>query len=140
MKKTLNKVLIFLLIILICLIIFIVYFVSNSKNNIYGRWNFEYSELSKDGKVTSNIESLNEKYLPYIEIEKDKINVCYYENEYICQKVNYKLSGKKLFVEQNDTFLSGNYNIELHKKELFIMTENDGSNIIITSKYKKSNK
>ena len=140
MKKTLNKVLIFLLIILICLIIFIVYFVSNSKNNIYGRWNFEYSELSKDGKVTSNIESLNEKYLPYIEIEKDKINVCYYENEYICQKFNYEINGKKLVIEKNDTFLSGNYNIELHKKELFIITENDGSNIIITSKYKKSNK
>ena len=140
-RNKMRNILIIISIIIACSSLIIIYLVVNNNNNkIYNRWNYISSELSKDGNVTSKTGIYGNDNYPYIEIGKEKINICYYEDEYVCQKVNYKLSGKKLFVEQNDTFLSGNYNIELHKKELFIITENDGSNIIITSKYKKSNK
>lgn len=137
-RNKMRNILIIISIIIACSSLIIIYLVVNNNNNkIYNRWNYISSELSKDGNVTSKTGIYENDNYPYIEIGKEKINICYYEDEYVCQKVNYKLSGKKLFVEQNDTFLSGNFIIKLRNDELIITTENDGSNILIATKYKR---
>lgn len=137
MNKLKEKILIISIAIIIVVICFVIYFVNKNitTSNLYGKWVAGITEVYSNGKVTSANYSENP---PYIEIKNNTISICYLlEDKYTCEEKAYTLQKEKLSVEENDTFLSGDFIIKIKKNKLELKKEHNNGELKIISHYKK---
>lgn len=117
-----------LCILLICLMILIIgitiLFIINKKNitdnnakEIYGKWLIQSSQIFVNNEVKFANEDFNGNY---IVINKDNIDVCYYEdNNSKCTKCNYRIEDNKIITEGERGYLADINDFSL-KDELLI--------------------
>ena len=134
MNKKKEKLLIIILIVIVCLIIGATILVINyyhknkiSVEDIYGKWLANSSQFIVDDHVDLTIDKERKSY---IVINKETIDVCYYNDDdsLTCNKYNYSLNDNYISIENNDSYLSDDSELLFENGYLIFKKEYDEEN------------
>ena len=80
----------------------------DDNERLYGGWNSEKAEVYHDDKLSATVAMTDRNIQIY---NNDKLDACYVDmendNEFVCETVEYSLTGNTLYVASDNTYLSG---------------------------------